>query len=324
MLVALPFGAKAQQEPLIGQYMFNPYLINPAYAGSEGYTFFSLTTSNQWVGYGKAPKTYIASFQTELSGSIANLFSGNRGWSTRRRGSRSRGGATTGLGAMIYSDWNGDVSRNGLQGTYAYHTSVNGQDKLSFGLSFNISQFRANVTNDDLPNPDDPILQEGKQVSQMTPEANVGVYYTSQGFFGGVAVNNLLQSAIRFAVDDKESKPEILRHYYLMGGYKLKVNYNIDFEPSTMITLTERGQFNTDVNLKGYYKKDYWAGLSYRTSGAVLVLMGAKYQSFKFGYAFNVGFGSVSTFSKFGSHEFMVGYSIGEPKSKRYGWMRRR
>ncbi|WP_320054307.1 type IX secretion system membrane protein PorP/SprF [uncultured Acetobacteroides sp.] len=321
LLALAPMGVRAQQEPLIGQYMFNPYLINPAFAGSEGYTFFTFTASNQWAGYSKSPKTYIASFQTSQSGSLLNIFKSGRGWSRRMR---SRNSASTGIGAMIYSDWNGDVSRNGFQGTYAYHTPLRGDDKLSFGLSFSLFQFRADVTNEDLPNPDnDPLLMAGKRVSQMSPEANFGAYYTNKGFFAGFTANNLLQSAVRFAVDDKGSRPEVLRHYYLMGGYKMKANYRIDVEPSMMLTTTERGQFNTDINIKGYYKNDYWAGLSYRTSGAVLVLVGAHYQDFRFGYAFNFGFGDVSTFSKFGSHEFMVGYSIGESRG-RYRWTRRR
>lgn len=321
LLLLAPFGARAQQEPLVGQYMFNPYLINPACAGSEGYTYFTLTASNQWAGYAKAPKTYIASFQNNQTGSIFNIFNRRRGWSGRMR---SRNSAGTGIGAMIFSDWNGDVSRNGFQATYAYHTPLQRDDKLSFGLSFSLFQFRANVTNEDLPNQgDDPVLMQGKRVSQMSPEANFGVYYTNKGFFAGLTANNLLQSTVRFAVSDEASKPEILRHYYIMGGYKIKVDYNFDVEPSTMITLTERGQFNTDINVRGYYRQDYWAGLSYRTSGAALVLVGARYQDFRFGYAFNFGFGDVSTFSKFGSHEFMVGYTIGENRT-RYRWIRRR
>lgn len=321
LMAVVPCALKAQQEPLVGQYMFNPYLVNPAYAGSEGYTYFTLTASNQWAGYSKAPKTYIASFQTHQSGSILNIFNRSRGWSSRMRSNRSAG---TGIGAMIYSDWNGDVSRNGIQATYAYHTPLQRDDRLSFGLSLSLFQFRANVTNEDLPNPDnDPLLLQGKRVSQMSPEANFGVYYTNKTFYVGFTANNLLQSAIRFAVDDKATKPEMLRHYYLFGGYKMKANYYVDVEPSTMITITERGQYNVDVNVKGYYRNDYWAGLSYRTSGAALVLMGARYQDFRFGYAFSYGFGQVSTLSKFGSHEFMVGYSIGENRG-RYRWMRRR
>lgn len=294
--------------------MFNPYLINPAFAGSEGNTFITFTASNQWAGYSKGPQTYTLSGQTRIDRNFLRQFGG------KYRYKRTSG--KTGIGAMIFSDWNGNVSRNGFQATYAYHTEVQGNDQLSLGVSLSMFQFRANVTNSDLPNPDQGDILLNRSLTQVSPEANVGVYYTKESFFGGLSVNNLFQSKIRFAVTDTKVKPEYLRHYYLMAGYKIKASYYVDVEPSTIFAITERGTFNADINVKAYYKSNYWAGLSYRTSGAFLVLMGANYQQFKFGYAFNFGFGNVSALSKVGSHELMIGYSIGD-KTKRYRWMRR-
>ena len=40
----------AQQLPQYSQYMMNKFLINPAVAGSEGYTSFNLTAREQWIG----------------------------------------------------------------------------------------------------------------------------------------------------------------------------------------------------------------------------------------------------------------------------------
>lgn len=309
-----PARVMAQQEPLIGQYMFNPYLINPAFAGYEGGTFFAFTASNQWAGYSKGPQTYTASAQTRIDMNFLRQFGG------KYRYKRTSG--KTGLGAMLFSDWNGNVSRNGFQGTYAYHTEVRGNDLLSMGVSLSIFQFRASVTNEDLPNPDGSDVTLLKAPSQMSPEANVGITYTKENFYVGLSANNLFQTKIRFAVTDNNAHPEFLRHYYVLGGYKLKANYAVDFEPSVLFTATERGTFNADINVKGYYKQDYWAGLSYRTSGSALFLVGGRYMQFKFGYGFNFGFGDVSALSKIGSHELMVGYSIGD-RTKRYRWLRR-
>ena len=313
----LPAALKAQQEPLIGQYMFNPYLINPAFAGAEGNTYFTFTASNQWAGYAKGPQTYIVAGQSRIRSDFFRAYGG-------RKSRYRKASGNTGVGAMIFSDWNGNVARNGFQATYAYHTELRGNDQLSLGVSFSMFQFRANVTSDDLPDQSggDEVLLQGKRVSQISPEANFGVYYTKDNFFGGLSVSNLFESKIRFAVDDKNASPEVKRHYYLMGGYKLKASYYFDLEPSAIFTVTEKGQFNADINFKAYYKSNYWAGLSYRTTGAALVLLGADYQQFKFGYAFNFGFGSVSALSRMGSHEFMLGYSIGD-KTKRYRWIRR-
>ena len=40
----------SQQLPVYSQYMMNKFLINPAVAGSEGYTSFNLTAREQWIG----------------------------------------------------------------------------------------------------------------------------------------------------------------------------------------------------------------------------------------------------------------------------------
>ena len=56
----------SQQLPLYSQYLYNKFLINPAQAGSDGYTSFNATAREQWVGYSGAPKTYSISWQTRI------------------------------------------------------------------------------------------------------------------------------------------------------------------------------------------------------------------------------------------------------------------
>ena len=63
-LLSVP--AAGQQLPVYSQYMMNKFLINPAVAGSEGYTAFNLTTRKQWIGVKEAPLTFAASAQTRI------------------------------------------------------------------------------------------------------------------------------------------------------------------------------------------------------------------------------------------------------------------
>ena len=61
------FGAAfAQQVPMYSQYIMNGFLINPSFAGRDGYTTVNLTVREQWVGLAGAPSTYAASFQTRI------------------------------------------------------------------------------------------------------------------------------------------------------------------------------------------------------------------------------------------------------------------
>ena len=51
---------------MYSQYIMNGFLVNPSFAGRDGYTTVTLTTREQWVGLANAPSTYALSFQTQI------------------------------------------------------------------------------------------------------------------------------------------------------------------------------------------------------------------------------------------------------------------
>ena len=61
--------------------------------------------------------------------------------------------------------------------------------------------------------------------------------------------------------------------------------------------------------MRGIYKKDYWLGLSYRTDGAIVTLLGLTYKDFIFGFAFDYATSKLSNFQA-GTFELMLGYNI--------------
>ena len=120
----------AQQVPLYSQYMLNGFLINPAVAGSEGYTAVNITAREQWVGMKHAPGTYALSFQTRV---LKKSYISRNASIKKRRAKNSRSGKV-GLGGYFFNDRNGAVERIGIKGTYAYHLYFS-RSQLSFGLS---------------------------------------------------------------------------------------------------------------------------------------------------------------------------------------------
>ena len=63
IVLSFLFGVvTAQQVPMYSQYIMNGFLINPSFAGRDGYTTVNLTVREQWVGMDGAPSTYAASF----------------------------------------------------------------------------------------------------------------------------------------------------------------------------------------------------------------------------------------------------------------------
>jgi len=316
-LVGFSFKAKAQQQPLYSQYMLDPYLVNPAVAGAEGVTAINLTARQQWIGYSEAPSTYALSAQTRI---LKTSFR-NRSRLIKTRVRRRRPSGRVGLGGFIFNDNNGRIHRTGLQGTYAYHIYLRDY-QLSFGASFTAFQFKANVNGADGFEQTGDVLLERK-TSKFAPDANVGVLLSTQNFYVGLSATSLFQSSIQFGSGNEDVAYRLLRQYYVIGGYRIQP-YRSDFavEPSVLITTNELFQYGADLNIKGYYKNDYWAGVSIRSSGALVTMVGVKYQQFYFGYAFDYSFSDVSTFSRAGSHELMLGIKLGD-SSRRYRWLNR-
>ena len=182
ILMVIPGLVKAQQIPLYSQYMMNKYLLNPAYAGSEGYTSYNLTARQQWMGFGnaKTPSTQAICAQTRVmeSGFLSKLpfIGGSR---VRRRPS-----GRVGLGGYIFNDRNGVINRTGLQGTYAYHISLN-EAQLSFGVSGTIYQFKIDDDNLMLPDDDlgipDPLI-DSRRNTMFIPDATAGSYDMDRDF----------------------------------------------------------------------------------------------------------------------------------------------
>jgi hypothetical protein len=59
MLLLVSNTLHAQQMPAYSQYTFNGFLLNPAVAGSEGYTAINVTSREQWSGFCELPAQSI-------------------------------------------------------------------------------------------------------------------------------------------------------------------------------------------------------------------------------------------------------------------------
>ena len=326
IIVSIP--AKTQQLPVYSQYMMNGFLLNPAVVGHEGYTAINVTAREQWLGLKDAPATYALSGQTRL---LKNSFISRSASIRRRKRVMSRSGKV-GIGAYVFTDRNGAFNRTGIQGTYAYHLTFSTY-QISFGISLTGFQFSIDEDKIQTYDPNDRLLLETKK-STLIPDANFGVYYTDRHIYAGFSALQLFQSTLKLSGSEGAGF-KMIRHYYLMAGYRFDV---IDFlftEPSFLLKATEKLIAQLDMNLKFYIKEDYWFGFSYRTGGgadiqeeplegkgaSIIVMGGARVDKFFFGYAFDYTLSSIGKYS-IGSHELMLAVKFGD-SARRYRWLNR-
>jgi type IX secretion system PorP/SprF family membrane protein len=222
-------NAIGQQKPPYSQYMFNLFLINPAAAGSEGFTSFNLTAREQWVGLANTPKTHSLSVQTRV---LKNSFIAKALKLRKKFGSRSKSGRV-GVGAYIYNDFSGPISRTGMQYTYAYHIPLR-QSQLSFGLALENYYYKINKDwlSQNLLN-EDPILNS--KLHRFTIDGNFGVQFTTPFLYSGISVSDIFQSNLNFG-DSISRTLQVGRHYWITGGYKIELNRFFMLEPSTLMS----------------------------------------------------------------------------------------
>jgi type IX secretion system PorP/SprF family membrane protein len=319
----------AQQLPVYSQYMMNGFLINPAVAGHEGYTAVNVTAREQWAGIKDAPGTYALSYQTRL---LKNSYISRSASIRRRKRVMSRSGRV-GYGGYAFTDMSGAFNRTGLQGTYSYHIPFD-KSQLSFGVSVTGYQFRINDEKIKLLQEDDPKLINTEK-SAFIPDANFGVYYTDKNLYVGLSAMQLLQTPLKLGADKDGPGFKMMRHYFIMAGYRFELNRELLMEPSFLFKTTEGFISQIDVNMKMYIGEEYWVGLSYRSGGSyglieesfkgkgssAIIMAGIRVDKIYFGYAFDYTFNAIGARS-WGSHEVMAAIKFGD-NARRYRWLNR-
>ena len=313
-------GSQAQQFPMYSQYIMNGFLINPSFTGHDGYTTINVTAREQWVGMKQAPSTYAASFQTLI---LRNSYI-QKATAVRRKVIKPTRGGKIGLGGYVFNDRNGIMRRTGIQFAYAYHITLgeteSSSNNLAFGLAGTLYQYAVDLNGDlYLHDIDDEFLNNYDR-SVFIPDFNFGASYTTSKFYVGFAMTNILRGSLLFA-NSSESKRTELGHYFLTGGIKFPLNQNWTLEPSGLIKSSDMflKSVQMDITSRIYYKEDYWAGLSYRTNDALVLMLGLRYDRFYFAYAFDFTLTDIRKQS-LGTHELTLLVKFGE-SARRYRWI---
>lgn len=311
--------AAAQQVPMYSQYIMNGFLVNPSFAGRDGYTSVNLTVREQWVGMAGAPGTFAASFQTRI---LKNSYI-SKSTSVRKKLVKPTKGGKVGLGGYIFNDENGAMRRTGFHAAYAYHIPL-GQtmgypNDLALGLSLSAYQFAVN-TQGLILDMGDPLLDSYDR-RVFIPDFNFGASFTTAKYYAGIAMTNLLRGSLLFA-DSSQTKRKELGNFFITGGVKVPITSDWILEPSGYIRASDMlfKSIQMDVTARMYYKENIWAGVSFRTSNAIIALFGFKYDRFYFAYASDFALTDIRKANTLGTHEITLAVKFGE-SARRYRWI---
>ncbi len=305
-----------QQLPIYSQYLFNKFLINPAVAGSDGYTSLNLTAREQWVGYDGAPRTFSFSAQTRII---------KKGYRVKQnifnsKVYRPKTDGRVGLGGYVFSDKNGLIQRTGFQLTYAYHMWVQNNTQFSMGLALTGYQYKIDEKAINFGDPNEPWLNNDLRKGMFVPDVTFGMYLLNPKYSFGLSAEQLFEASAKIG-NTAYQNFRIERHYYFFGSYDISTGSSGFIEPSFIINMSEQLKPQADMGVSYFYKQDLWGGLAYRTSGAIIANVGVRYQNMYIGYAFDFTLQQIQRIT-YGTHELTLAIKLGD-NTRKYRWIDR-
>ncbi|WP_410881683.1 type IX secretion system membrane protein PorP/SprF [Myroides sp. DW712] len=281
-LIFIP-TAFAQQDPQYTQYMYNPSVINPAYAGSVSKLQFFGLYRTQWVGLEGAPKTAYLSATTPLNDS------------------------GLGMGFHFKNDHLGVMDQNSLAIDLAYTIDLDYQYKLAFGLKGTGSLLDVNYDKLHIYDGTDPIAGENIS-SKFSGNVGAGVYLYSDKAYVGISAPMILSSNIYNDNDYKVMKEKT--HFYLMGGYVFDINYMIQFKPAALVKVMTGSPLQVDLTANFWFYEKFTVGAAYRWDASVSGLAGFQVsKSLLIGYTYDADTSKLSKYHS-GSHEIFMKFEL--------------
>lgn len=281
--------AKAQQDPMYSQYMFNSLSINPAYAGSREVLSLMLLARQQWVGFDGAPSTATFTGHSPIYKNMAG-------------------------GASIIYDSYGPVKQTSFYIDYAYHLQMSRKLKLSLGLKGGFNHYAVDYNSLDRSSNNDNAYNSSVEQT-MLPNFGFGVYLYSPKFYLGLSVPKLMENKYNDESDSYGEGKEV-RNYYGTTGIAFKMNDWLVLKPSIMTRLSQGAPLSVDFNVNSIIQDKIWLGVMYRLNNSFGGIVQYQLSSqFKVGYAFDLNTNELSSYHS-GTHEVMINYEFNFNKEK--------
>lgn len=289
--------AHAQQQWQYSQYMNNNFLLNPAEGGTEKFTDIKLGFRTQWTGLSGSPYSMFLSGHHPIN-------------KNREENSELKDLGHHGVGGYLSNDITGPTSRLSAYGSYSYHLPVSKTITASLGAFVGFKQYKINedklIWENEVP---DATVQGS--TTAYVPDASLGIWVYSDGWYGGISTFQLFQNKIDLsATTSATEQGELSRHHFATAGFKVHLSTHWYIVPSVVVKGTQNAPVQFDLNGKLKYEDKYWFGVSYRNKDAVVALIGCTLKDqWEIGYSYDFNISRLRGYNG-GSHEFLLGYRI--------------
>ena len=300
VLITAALTIHAQQQSQFSQYMLNYYMVNPAVSGTEDFIDIKASYRQQWAGIEGAPKNYYVSAHAPI-GKLHGAHNGKRA-NKQMLDHHSVGGLFSG-------QTTGQLSRVSGYASYAYHLPLDPKHYLSLGIMAGAIQYSLNPVFGSAQSKDDDAINAAN-FSSIVPDGSIGLWFYSNDYFAGISTTQMFDSKLNSDVPDNLNAT-LNRHYYLAGGYGIKLNKETKVIPSTLIKYSN-SVLQVDLNAKIKYDGKLWGGVSYRNKDAIVFLAGVLIaKQVEVGVSYDVTVSNLKSYAG-PTYEFVLGYRLNQ------------
>ena len=285
ILLLISVNIFAQQEPQYTQYMYNPTLVNPAYAGSKGHTTVYGMYRSQWVGLDGAPETINFSMNKPINAS--NL----------------------GYGISVVNDRIGLSDETQLAVDLSYTIFFTNDYRLAFGIKTSANLLNIDYTKLKVYNPGELVLQNNIS-NRLSPNIGAGLYFYNKKGYVGASVPMLLDT--KKYDDIANSNIDQRYHMYVMGGKVFDLGLNTKFKPAFISKIVSGSPVQLDLSANFLFNEKFTLGAAYRWSASVSAMAGFSVNNKLFiGYGYDRETTKLANFNS-GSHEIFLQFELFE------------
>jgi type IX secretion system PorP/SprF family membrane protein len=294
----------AQQDKLLTHFMYDKMSLNPGATGIDDGICATSLYRNQWDKVNGAPNSAILNVEANMN----RFFPG-------------------GIGISLYHDAIGFAKQNNALLNYSYPIEIGNAGILGIGVGVGIINYGMNPDWVPPTTLNDPTLPTSFAATNL--DLNFGAYFKGNDFYAGLSSTHLSETLLKQSVivsgATLSQSYQTARHYYLMGGYKMRNVAGGDIDANLLVR-TDLVKVSADINARYIYQDKYYGGLTFRTSDMVAVMLGyMPMKDLTIGYSYDLTLNKLASVS-LGSHELLVKYCFYLPlpkiqKSKHPRWL---
>lgn len=282
---------KAQQVSLYNHYFYNPFIINPAYAGHHDNAGAMILNRSQWVGINSAPQINVFA----IDGAIKEK--------------------KVGIGLTVFSNKRGINKITGGTFSYAYRANINDDIRFLFGLSAGATSYAIDYSKVITENASDPTLFSNNQ-QKTAFDGNAGFAFILKGLELDFTALQLAGTKVGVIdiYDTVRAHYTHARHFIAALKYKIPISKEkgMSIAPQGLVRIVPNAPLQYEANLNFAWKNKFWIGGTYKSNYAISANAGITVgKMLDVGYSYEIINNSLKNYAGL-SHELVVNFRFGK------------